>query len=77
MESRIHWNVPGKTLQGNDGFAAVIAAAWTAGSLLDSHGHIKFAVSKPTGGAGYMNLASYLEYCALQHDEDPLYIFDA
>ncbi|KAK9810680.1 hypothetical protein WJX73_010262 [Symbiochloris irregularis] len=53
------------------------AAGWTAAGLLKSNGHTNFAVSKSTGGTGFMDLANYLKYCAQQHDEDPLYIFDA
>ena len=36
----------------------------------------KFRVAKSYGGSCFMTLSDYLRYASLQHDEEPLYIFD-
>eukprot|EP00798_Chlamydomonas_sp_ICE-L_P012076 gene12076-15187_t len=47
---------------------------WLFRELVSEHASTFFKVSKPGGGTGLMKLADYVDY--MQHDEEPLYIFD-
>ena len=45
--------------------------------FIESYGSKAFQVSKPGGGKLKMDLAAYGDYMLRQHDEEPLYVFDA
>ncbi|GAB4817095.1 hypothetical protein N2152v2_004141 [Parachlorella kessleri] len=49
---------------------------WTPERLVSRLGSRLFKVTKPSGGRMKMALSSYLGYCRVQHDEEPVYIFD-
>lgn len=45
--------------------------------LQSKYGDIYFRTVLTSGGSASMQLREYFNYCDAQHDEDPLYIFDA
>ncbi|KAK1287804.1 F-box protein [Acorus calamus] len=49
---------------------------WTTEKLLMNCGDIAFRISQMYSGKITMKLKDYVSYMQLQHDEDPLYIFD-
>ncbi|GAQ84534.1 Phosphatidylserine-specific receptor PtdSerR [Klebsormidium nitens] len=49
---------------------------WTLPKLVDRFGDAKFKVSQAHGKAVKMTLRDYAAYTRVQHDEEPLYIFD-
>jgi hypothetical protein len=61
------------------GWAGGGLEAWQPDALAARFGHRLFRVTKPffSGGRTRMRLADYLAYSRQQHDEEPLYIFDA
>lgn len=51
---------------------------WTSMTqLVDKYGDVGFKVSQAHGKKIKMKLKDYAAYMACQHDEEPLYIFDA
>lgn len=51
---------------------------WTSiRALLDKYGDVGFKVSQAHGKKIKMKLKDYAAYMECQHDEEPLYIFDA
>ncbi|KAM7516848.1 hypothetical protein LguiA_006431 [Lonicera macranthoides] len=50
--------------------------AWTTGQLLLKYGDTKFRISQRSSKKVAMQFKDYLSYTQIQHDEDPLYIFD-
>jgi hypothetical protein len=50
---------------------------WAPTQLAAQLGSRLFKVTKPSGGSMRMAMAPYLAYCAVQHDEEPAYVFDA
>lgn len=44
---------------------------------MDRYGDLAFRVSQSYGKKIKMKLKDYASYMAMQHDEEPLYIFDA
>lgn len=42
-----------------------------------AYGAHRFKTTTPFGGDTYMTLADFMQYGAVQTDEEPLYIFDA
>nr|XP_024381426.1 F-box protein At1g78280-like isoform X2 [Physcomitrium patens] len=50
---------------------------WTMPQLADKYGDVSFKVSQAHGKKIKMKLKDYAAYMACQHDEEPLYIFDA
>ncbi|KAL5705165.1 Lysine-specific demethylase jmj21 [Ranunculus cassubicifolius] len=51
-------------------------SAWTTEKLLQNYGDTKFRLSQRGSGKITMKFKDYVTYMNLQHDEDPLYIFD-
>ncbi|KAG0565056.1 hypothetical protein KC19_8G160000 [Ceratodon purpureus] len=51
--------------------------AWNLPQLVDKYGDVGFKVSQAHGKKIKMKLKDYAAYMACQHDEEPLYIFDA
>ncbi|KAI4337674.1 hypothetical protein L6164_016059 [Bauhinia variegata] len=49
---------------------------WTTDQLLLNYGDVAFKISQRTSRKIKMKLKGYVFYMKLQHDEDPLYIFD-
>ncbi|XP_020257462.1 F-box protein At1g78280 isoform X2 [Asparagus officinalis] len=49
---------------------------WTKDQLLLNHGEVAFRLSQRSSKKITMKLKDYFSYMELQHDEDPLYIFD-
>ncbi|KAI4307418.1 hypothetical protein L6164_030610 [Bauhinia variegata] len=49
---------------------------WTTDRLLQSYGDVAFKISQSSSRKIKMKLKDYASYMKLQHDEDPLYIFD-
>ena len=49
---------------------------WAPERLAGRLGSRLFKVTKPSGGRMKMALSHYLDYCRVQHDEEPVYIFD-
>ena len=52
------------------------ASKWTQPEEMVSLLDTKFRIEKPSAGSGMISLRDYFQYAHLQHDEDPLYIFD-
>ncbi|KAL2504282.1 F-box protein [Abeliophyllum distichum] len=50
--------------------------SWTTEQLLVKYGDAKFRLSQRSSQKITMNFKDYLSYMQIQHDEDPLYIFD-
>ncbi|XP_024388879.1 lysine-specific demethylase JMJ21 isoform X3 [Physcomitrium patens] len=50
---------------------------WNWPQLVDKYGDVGFKVSQAHGSRIKMKLKDYATYMACQHDEEPLYIFDA
>lgn len=50
---------------------------WNLPQLVDKYGDVGFKVSQAHGKKIKMKLKDYAAYMACQHDEEPLYIFDA
>ncbi|OMP01257.1 hypothetical protein COLO4_12026 [Corchorus olitorius] len=51
-------------------------STWTIDQLLLKYGDTAFKISQRTPGKLSMKFKDYITYTKLQHDEDPLYIFD-
>ncbi|KAG9451442.1 hypothetical protein H6P81_011407 [Aristolochia fimbriata] len=51
-------------------------ATWTTDQLLEKYGDTPFKISQRSRKKVTMKLKDYVSYMKLQHDEDPLYIFD-
>lgn len=51
-------------------------AKWTIDKLLLSYGDIAFRISQKSSKKIAMKFKDYVSYMEVQHDEDPLYIFD-
>ncbi|KAF5193236.1 Bifunctional arginine demethylase and lysyl-hydroxylase jmjd6 [Thalictrum thalictroides] len=51
-------------------------STWTSERLLHNFGDTKFKISQRSSGKITMKFKDYVSYMELQHDEDPLYIFD-
>jgi len=49
---------------------------WTKDQLLSSYGDVAFRISQRSSKKITMKFKDYVSYMGLQHDEDPLYIFD-
>uniref|UniRef100_A0A0E0KEJ4 JmjC domain-containing protein n=1 Tax=Oryza punctata TaxID=4537 RepID=A0A0E0KEJ4_ORYPU len=49
---------------------------WTAQQLTHDYGEVPFRISQRSPQKIKMKLKDYVSYMELQHDEDPLYIFD-
>ncbi|XP_054788759.1 lysine-specific demethylase JMJ21 isoform X2 [Prosopis cineraria] len=49
---------------------------WTTDQLLLSYGDVAFKISQRSSRKILMKFKDYVSYIKLQHDEDPLYIFD-
>ncbi|KAI3412796.1 uncharacterized protein J3R85_016925 [Psidium guajava] len=49
---------------------------WTIDQLLCNYGDTAFRISQRSSRKILMNLKDYVSYMKVQHDEDPLYIFD-
>ncbi|XP_062101378.1 lysine-specific demethylase JMJ21-like [Humulus lupulus] len=49
---------------------------WTTDQLLMSYGDTSFKISQRSSSKTSMKFKDYVSYMKLQHDEDPLYIFD-
>lgn len=49
---------------------------WTVEKLLERYGDIAFRISQSHAKKVTMKLKNYVSYMTVQHDEDPLYIFD-
>ncbi|KAF3445888.1 hypothetical protein FNV43_RR11065 [Rhamnella rubrinervis] len=49
---------------------------WTTEYLLQNYGDTKFKISQRSSRKTLMKFKDYVSYMKLQHDEDPLYIFD-
>lgn len=50
--------------------------AWTTDQLLLNYGDTAFRISQKSAQKILMKFKDYVSYMKLQHDEDPLYIFD-
>ncbi|KAK6116151.1 hypothetical protein DH2020_008420 [Rehmannia glutinosa] len=50
--------------------------SWTSEQLLLKYSDTKFRISQRSSKKVNMNLKDYISYTQIQHDEDPLYIFD-
>lgn len=50
---------------------------WRLDELAKSCGDAAFKVSQPHGKSIDMTMKDYAQYMSIQHDEEPLYIFDA
>lgn len=51
--------------------------AWAPNALAARLGGRLFKATKPSGGRVRMELGAYLAYSKQQHDEEPVYVFDA
>lgn len=51
-------------------------SSWTTDKLLLKYGDIAFRISQRSAKKVTMKFKDYVSYMELQHDEDPLYIFD-
>lgn len=51
--------------------------SWNLSQLVENYGEVAFKVSQSHGKKIKMKLKDYASYMACQHDEEPLYIFDA
>jgi hypothetical protein len=49
---------------------------WTMQQLVHDYGDVTFRISQRSPQKIIMKLKDYVSYMELQHDEDPLYIFD-
>lgn len=49
---------------------------WTTDQLLLNYGDVAFKISQRSSRKISMKLKDYVSYMKVQHDEDPLYIFD-
>ncbi|PRQ21791.1 hypothetical protein RchiOBHm_Chr7g0243151 [Rosa chinensis] len=49
---------------------------WTLDHLLQNYGDTAFKISQRTSRKISMTFKDYVSYMKVQHDEDPLYIFD-
>lgn len=49
---------------------------WTIDQLLPSYGDVAFRISQRSPQKIRMKFKDYVSYMEVQHDEDPLYIFD-
>lgn len=49
---------------------------WTTEQLLLNYGDVAFKISQRSSRKIKMKFKDYVSYMKLQHDEDPLYIFD-
>lgn len=49
---------------------------WTTDQLLLNYGDVAFKISQRSSGKISMTFKDYVSYTKVQHDEDPLYIFD-
>lgn len=49
---------------------------WTFDQLLQNYGDIAFKISQRSARKVSMKFKDYVAYLKIQHDEDPLYIFD-
>ena len=50
---------------------------WAPERLAAALGGRLLKATKPSGGHLRMALGAYFDYCTAQHDEEPVYIFDA
>lgn len=50
--------------------------SWTCEELLLKYPETKFRISQKSSKKISMNFKDYVSYMQIQHDEDPLYIFD-
>ena len=50
---------------------------WTEEGLIKNHGAVEFKISHRERGTFKLNLKDFIQYSKLQHDETPLYVFDA
>lgn len=51
-------------------------STWTTDQLLQNYGNTAFKVSQRSARKITMKFKDYVSYMQIQHDEDPLYIFD-
>lgn len=49
---------------------------WTIDQLLSNYGDVAFRISQRSSKKIKMTFEDYVSYMKVQHDEDPLYIFD-
>lgn len=49
---------------------------WTIDQLVTKYGDIAFKISQRSPGKMKMKFKDYVSYMNIQHDEDPLYVFD-
>lgn len=49
---------------------------WTTDQLLLNYGDVAFKISQKSSRKITMKFKDYVTYMKVQHDEDPLYIFD-
>lgn len=49
---------------------------WTPDQLLEKYGGTTFKISQKSARKITMKFQDYVSYMKMQHDEDPLYIFD-
>ena len=49
---------------------------WTTDQLLQNYGDVAFKISQRSSKKISMKFKDYVSYMEVQHDEDPLYIFD-
>lgn len=49
---------------------------WTTDQLLQHYGDVTFKISQRSSRKIKMKFKDYVSYMKIQHDEDPLYIFD-
>lgn len=50
--------------------------AWATDQLLQKYGNTTFKISQKSANKISMKFKDYVSYMNVQHDEDPLYIFD-
>lgn len=50
--------------------------SWTSEELLLKYSETKFRISQRSSKKIIMKFKDYVSYMQMQHDEDPLYIFD-
>lgn len=55
----------------------VAQKAWDLPQLVEKYGDVGFKVSQAHGKKIKIKLKDYAAYMVCQHDEEPLYIFDA
>lgn len=56
---------------------AFLAMSWTLDGLRSKFGDNTFTINCPGKKSVDMSLSNYLDYMHQQHDEDPMYLFDA